>query len=213
MDALAWDERYRGSELVWTAEPNRFVVAEVSPLPPGRALDLACGEGRNAVWLASRGWQVEALDFSPVAVDKARVLAAHHGVAEALELRVEDLTGWAPTAGSVDLVVLSYLHLGAEDRRKVLVAAWSALAPGGHLVVIGHDATNIDEGFGGPQDPSVLFTAEEIVRDVTSGVQGDNVEVLRAERVTRPVGEGPNRAVALDCLVHLVRVNGSFAER
>ncbi len=74
MDRNAWDERYAGDELVWSAQPNRFLVAEVETLPPGRALDLACGEGRNAVWLAERGWDVTGVDFSNAGIDKARRL-------------------------------------------------------------------------------------------------------------------------------------------
>src|SRR2546430_7187246 len=66
MDAAEWDQRYAGTELVWSAEPNRFVAAELADLPPGRALDLAAGEGRNSVWLAERGWAVTAVDFSRV---------------------------------------------------------------------------------------------------------------------------------------------------
>jgi SAM-dependent methyltransferase len=75
MERQDWDRRYRGSELVWTAQPNRFVADELGELPPGRALDLGAGEGRNAVRLAERGWRVTAVDFSPVALDKARRLA------------------------------------------------------------------------------------------------------------------------------------------
>ena len=72
MDRHDWDARYAGEQLVWSAEPNRFLVAEVDGLTPGRALDVACGEGRNAIWLAEQGWTVTGVDFSPVALDKAR---------------------------------------------------------------------------------------------------------------------------------------------
>jgi SAM-dependent methyltransferase len=75
MDRQQWDERYMTDELIWRAEPNRFLVEEVARMKPGRALDLACGEGRNALWLAERGWQVTGVDFSPVGLAKARRLA------------------------------------------------------------------------------------------------------------------------------------------
>ena len=75
MDARAWDDRYAASELVWSREPNQFVAAELADLPPGRAVDLAAGEGRNAIWLASRGWSATAVDFSQVALDKGARLA------------------------------------------------------------------------------------------------------------------------------------------
>src|SRR4051812_9854296 len=78
MDAAAWDERYAAAELGWSASPNRFVAAELADLSPGRALDLAAGEGRNALWLAERGWQVTAVDFSRVGLEKARALQRRH---------------------------------------------------------------------------------------------------------------------------------------
>ena len=80
MDEAGWDERYAAAELIWTAEPNRFVVAELTGLPPGRALDLGAGEGRNAIWLAEQGWDVTAVDFSAVGLDKGRAVAARRGV-------------------------------------------------------------------------------------------------------------------------------------
>lgn len=79
-DSAGWDRRYAGSELVWTSEANRFLAAEAEGLAVGRALDLACGEGRNAVWLAQRGWQVTGVDFSQVGLDKAARLAEQRGV-------------------------------------------------------------------------------------------------------------------------------------
>jgi SAM-dependent methyltransferase len=80
MDSIEWDRRYGGRELLWTGEPNRFLVAETAALRPGSALDLACGEGRNAVWLAEQGWRVTGVDFSEVALEKARGLADARGV-------------------------------------------------------------------------------------------------------------------------------------
>src|SRR5207244_12631949 len=87
MDATAWDERYRSAELVWGVRPNRWVERELADLPPGRALDLACGEGRNALWLAARGWQVTAVDFSAVALDKARALESQQSSPPAAWMR------------------------------------------------------------------------------------------------------------------------------
>ena len=106
MDSNVWDERYAGDDLVWSAEPNRFLVAEVETLPPGRALDLACGEGRNAVWLAERGWDVTGVDFSKVGLDKARRLADARGVSVHWELA--DVTEYMPAPESFDLVIVMY---------------------------------------------------------------------------------------------------------
>ena len=98
MDSHEWDRRYAGAELVWTAEPNRFVVDELADLPPGRALDLGAGEGRNSVWLAARGWQVTAVDFSAVGLDKGRRLAGARGVA--VDWVCADVLGYQPEAQS-----------------------------------------------------------------------------------------------------------------
>src|SRR5687768_6279671 len=125
MDSDAWDERYAGTELVWTAEPNRFLAAEVGGLTPGRALDVACGEGRNAVWLASLGWTVTGVDFSPVGLDKARRLAQERGVS--VEWVTADVTTYEPPAGAFDLVVVLYLHLPAPALAVVLARAAHAL--------------------------------------------------------------------------------------
>src|SRR4051794_41771448 len=122
MDSATWDQRYAVSELVWSAEANRWVIEELSDLPPGRALDLACGEGRTTLWLARKDWTVTGLEFSAVALDKARTVTE----AEEPEVRArirwleQDLTTWRPRAGEADLVVIAYLHLPAPERRRVL---------------------------------------------------------------------------------------------
>src|ERR1700754_4102577 len=113
VDAAAWDRRYAREDLLWSAGPNRLVAAELSELPAGRALDLASGEGRNALWLAERGWRVTAVDFSPVATERARRLAAARSLD--LETIVADVVSWVPPAGAFDAVVIAYLHLPAAD--------------------------------------------------------------------------------------------------
>ena len=105
-----WDRRYSGRELIWTAEPNRFLVAEASDLEPGRALDLACGEGRNAIWLAERGWRVTGVDFSEVALAKAAQPAASRGVEG--EWVAADLVSYRPEPGAFDLVLAGHMHDG-----------------------------------------------------------------------------------------------------
>jgi SAM-dependent methyltransferase len=197
VDSSAWDERYAASELVWSAGPNQFVERELAELEPGRALDLACGEGRNARWLAARGWQVTAMDFSPVAIEKARNLH------DAVDWQVGDaLTAELP--GHLDLVVIAYLQIVPEDRATVLRRAFASLRTGGRFLVVAHDSTNLSEGTGGPQDPTVLFTAEDVMADLADV----SFEVVHAERVARavssPAEPGCTRT-AWDALVHLVR--------
>lgn len=204
MDADAWDERYAASELVWSAEPNRFVAEELADLAPGRAVDLAAGEGRNAIWLARRGWQVTAVDFSQVALDKGRQLAGGTPV----EWVCADATTWR-SPEPLDLAVLAYLQLAADERRAAVRGAVGSLAPGGTFLLVAHDSTNLTEGTGGPQDPAVLMTAEDVLGDLEGLEDLDGeIEVVRAERVARrlePEHGGEAGRTAWDCLVRVVR--------
>jgi SAM-dependent methyltransferase len=197
VDAEAWNERYRTSELMWSAGPNQFVEAELADLTPGRAVDLAAGEGRNAIWLARRGWQVTAVDFSQVALDKGREIAGDLPIAWVCA----DATTWREDA-SYDVGVLAYLQLRAAERRAAHRNAFAALRTGGTLLVVAHDSTNLAEGTGGPQDPDVLLTAEDVLADL----DGEAFEVVRAGRVEREVAQpdGGSRT-AYDALVRVVR--------
>ncbi|MBT8216521.1 MAG: methyltransferase domain-containing protein [Acidimicrobiia bacterium] len=192
MTSGQWDERYRAQGLVWTADPNRFLVEAVAGLEPGSALDLACGEGRNAVWLAANGWRVTGVDFSPVGLDKARLLAAEAGVAVDWELA--DVTAWEAPARH-DLVIVLYLHLDPPGVRAALRRAVAAVAPGGRLLVVGHAVRNLTDGYGGPPDPALLYEPEQI-----AGELGD-LSVERAEEVLRPVEVDGAVETAIDALV------------
>jgi SAM-dependent methyltransferase len=205
MDHRVWDQRYAAAELVWTAEPNRFLVDEVDGMAPGRALDLGCGEGRNAIWLASRGWDVVGVDFSRVGLDKARQLAEQRHVD--VEWILADVTTYQPTAAAFDLVAILYLQLSAAPLAAALARAVSGLASGGTLLVVGHDLTNLTHGYGGPQDPGVLYRPDHIVSSLGGLV------VDKAERVQRPVETDGRTVVAIDTLVraHLTRPPASAA--
>jgi SAM-dependent methyltransferase len=196
MDRADWDARYAAADLVWSAEPNRFVEAETEELPPGRALELAAGEGRNAIWLAENGWTVTAVDFSRVALQKAAHLAAARGVA--LELSEADVTLDRPAHAAFDLVLVAYLQTPANDRAGWLGHAVHALAPGGTLLIIGHDRTNLARGYGGPQDAAVLTTPDELATDLAAA----GLEIEKAELVERVVETPDGSRTAID---HLVR--------
>jgi SAM-dependent methyltransferase len=211
VDARAWDERYAASELVWSATPNQFVAEELGDLPPGLALDVAAGEGRNALWLAENGWQVTAVDFSLVGLDKGRDLQARHPRGRDLHVDWVHADALTYDSGALrfDLVLVAYLQLVADERRTAVRRAFAALREGGTFFLVAHDATNLTEGTGGPSDPDVLFTAEEVLDDL----DGERFEVLRAERVARrvpsedPADEhgGAAGRTAYDALVRLVR--------
>jgi 2-polyprenyl-3-methyl-5-hydroxy-6-metoxy-1,4-benzoquinol methylase len=194
VDRSDWDARYAATGLVWGAAPNRFVVAELEGrAPKGRALDLACGEGRNAIWLAEQGWTVTAVDFSEVAIERARKLAKRRGVD--VEWLHEDLTSYAPPAGAFQLILIAYLQLPDAELRRVLAHAAAALAPAGELLMIGHARRNLSEGVGGPRDPAVLWLPDEIERELRA--LGLNVQ--RSEQVLRTVEtpDGPREAIDL----------------
>jgi SAM-dependent methyltransferase len=190
-----WDARYAWVEDVWD-EANRFLVAETSELEPGRALDLACGQGRNAIWLATRGWEVTGVDFSEVAVTKAQARAERDALPATFVCA--DLLGYEPNAGTYDLVLLLYLHVPAIERRHILAKAASAMSPGGTFILVGHDLANMTDGVGGPSDPTLLYTPDQIAGELP----GD-LEIERAERVLRHV-EGEERR-AIDALVRARR--------
>ena len=200
MDARQWDQRYADTELVWSVTPNQFVAAELADLPPGRAVDLAAGEGRNAIWLASRGWEVTAVDFSQVALDKGRRLAESQELTGSVTWVCADATTWTGD-GEYDLVVLAYLQLPEGERRAAARAAVEALRPGGTFLLVAHDSINPAEGTGGPQDPAVLMTTDDVLDDLG----GLPLEVVRAERVVRQVPQPDgSTAPAYDALVRLV---------
>jgi SAM-dependent methyltransferase len=197
MDADAWNRRYAGTDRLWSAGPNQFLAAEAADLPPGPALDLACGEGRNAVWLAERGWTVTGVDFADVALDRGREAARHRGVT--VEFVTADVVTYEPPAAAFDLVAVFYLHLPAAEWELVLPRAVAAVAPGGTFLLVGHDRSNLDGGYGGPQEPTVLTTPGEVAARL-----GDLV-VERAEVVERGVDTDDGPRVALDTLVRAHR--------
>jgi ubiquinone/menaquinone biosynthesis C-methylase UbiE len=194
MDRDDWDERHRLKEPDPTAEPSRFLASAVGGLPPGAALDLASGQGRNAVWLAEQGWRVTGVDWSEVAVERARTTAAERGVE--VEFAVADLMEWESPGPIFDLVTIVYLQVPAAEREAVWRKAAASVAPGGHLVVIGHDSRNLDEGWGGPSHPAVLYRASEV-----SAVVGESLTIQRAETVVRPVDTEDGTRHAIDNLV------------
>ncbi len=181
-----WDARH-GQREIESDGPDQALVAQASRLAPGRALDLACGSGTNAVWLARSGWRVTGVDWSGVALEKARARAAQAGVA--VEWVEADLLGWQPPAGGFDLVTALYLHLVPVERRMVYASAARAVAPGGHLLVIGHDRQNLGRG-PGPQDPERLFTAAELGVEIAAAVPELAVEeALVVHRGPGPEGD------------------------
>ncbi len=158
MDASGWDERYRASAEhggIWAAEPPRVIRRIVGTLTPGSALDVATGDGRTAVWLQQQGWTTTGVDFARAGLELAQ---ARPG-GDSVDWVEADVLTWAPRE-RYDLVVVAYLHLTDNESAIRRVAGW--VAPGGHLVVVGHDLENLAVGGHGPSDSDVLYTPETL---------------------------------------------------
>lgn len=184
-----WNERYSAKDRVWSATPNRDVEAILSPLDPGTAVDLGAGEGRHAIWLASRGWQVTAVDYAAAGLARGQREAAEQGLREHIAWEGADVTTWEPTQ-TFDLVLIAFLHI-PED---VFARAASWLNPGGHLVMVGHALRNLTEGSGGPQDESLLHTPEQ----ASSKAEAADLQIVRLEEVERTTDSG---ATAIDLVL------------
>lgn len=197
MDAQEWNERYDTKELMWSVEPNQFLPPEIVGLAQGSALDVACGEGRNSIWLAEQGWQATAMDFSSVAIDKGRQLAESKGVA--VNWVVGDATDFAPGTEGHDLVILFYLQIPEPQMRAALDCAAAAVKPGGTFLLVAHDLSNLENGYGGPGDASVLPTPESVVAAL------DGFEIDKAEVVERRVEVEGETEIALDTMVRARR--------
>lgn len=196
MDADAWDERYGAEPTLWGAQLNPVIAPVLAALPPGSSVDLACGNGRHAAWLAAHGWQCTGVDFSPVAIEQARTRSGD------VVWEVGDALRWQPP-GRLDLVLVAYLHLPPDDMHRVLRRCLSWLSPGGTLVHVGHARINISRGVGGPSDPALLPTVGSIASALEGGVPDGDVLVRRLEHVERDTGHG----TAIDLLLVAQRLN------
>lgn len=199
MDSQRWNEHYRKSDSAGPSNPSMVLEEYARSLPSGKALELAAGDGRNALYLAKLGWLVTAVDFSDVALAKGRSFADRLGLT--IDWQLADLTHYQPALQSYDLVCLFYLHLPKREFHEILRRAADAVCPGGALLVVGHDLRNLTEGSGGPRDPEVLYTPEEIV-SVLAGLRIDQADSREHQADHGVVTEG---SLQIDCVVRARR--------
>ena len=165
MDQAFWEERYRSSTSVWSGHPNPQLVTEAAALVPGVALDVGSGEGADAIWLAEHGWRVTAVDLSTVALARgaARALEVGADVAGRVTWVHADVTGWIPPPATFDLVSAQFMHLPKDQRQRLHRRLAEAVAPGGTLLVVGHDFSDLETTVPRPAVPGLYFTASDVV--------------------------------------------------
>lgn len=199
MDQGFWDERYRSSPALWSGRPNPQLVAEAAGLTPGTALDVGCGEGADAIWLAERGWQVSAVDISPVALERAAAHAAGAEIAARITWRRADLLDDAPGAAAFDLVSAQFMQLPRDQRDALFPQLAAAVAPGGTLLIVGHHPADLHTTAARPPMPELFFTAE----DLAAGFDPAQWDVLVSEARARPTVDPEGNTVTVqDAVLH-----------
>jgi SAM-dependent methyltransferase len=158
-----WDERYARQEYIYGTEPNKFLKEQLSLLKPGRILFPAEGEGRNAVFAASIGWETDAFDQSVEGQRKAIKLATHKGVS--IDYYIQSLNDWNPEPDQYDCIALIFVHLPEGLRQQVHNAVIRSLKPGGTLLLEAFTLNQLPRTSGGPKTAELLFTRELIVSD------------------------------------------------
>ena len=162
MDKAFWDQKYSATEYVYTKDVNRFVKESCSDLAPGKMIDLAGGEGRNTVFFAEKGWQAENVDLSSVGLEKCVALAKERGVSDRVVTTNASALDFVSKLAPVDLGVCAYLQIPSQDLDVAIGRLVDNIKPGGVFFGVWHALENLEEGFGGPQNPELLPTTESM---------------------------------------------------
>jgi SAM-dependent methyltransferase len=201
-----WEDRYTEHEQIWSGEPNPVLVDVSDGLQPGRALDLGCGEGGDAVWLAENGWEVTGVDISSTALAHAAALADERGVGSRVTWVAENLEEFEP-AGDYDLVFSFYLHTPVDfPRAEVLRRAAATLTEGAHLLVVGHEGLPPwAEAHHGHQHQ--FLTAEQEIAALN--LPPEQWRTVLAEARPRELKGPEGQRAVIDDVVVLLRRSGS----
>lgn len=196
-----WDARYAESERIWSGNPNPRLVEHVAGLAPGDALDVGCGEGADAVWLATNGWRVTAIDVSQVALDRVIAHAREAGVADRVTVQRHDLMSGDPLPGDHDLVSVQFMHPPPALFDDVYQRIGAAVRPGGTLLVVAHHPHDVETGVREPHGPDLLFTPERVVEALGT----DDWDIRVAAAPTREWVREEGTATVTDSVVLAVR--------
>jgi SAM-dependent methyltransferase len=193
--AERWDTKYSERKALWSGHANPVLRDVAARLEPGTALDVGCGEGGDAVWLAERGWTVVGIDLSAVALERGAVAAAERGVGErctwvAGDVTLGNVATGIRTDGGFDLVTSHYLQEPPEVRAAAWLAEAQLTAPGGVLLIVGHHPQDEFPAGRGPRDPFVLFAPDEVA-GALSAVPGLKVETREMRERSAEGPEGP----------------------
>lgn len=157
-----WDERYRSAPSIWSGNVNRCLVREADDLGPGEALDVGCGEGADALWLARHGWRVLAVDWSAVALERAARHAVGEPAGDQITWEQQDLAGWDPGPDRFDLVSSQYFHLPAAERDALFLRLAKAVRTGGTLLIVGHHPLDLQTSMPRPNRPELFYTGDQV---------------------------------------------------
>ena len=186
-DQAFWDERYRSHSSLWSGNPNSHLIGEASQLSPGTALDVGCGEGADAIWLAQRGWKVTAVDLSTVALQRAAAHAARAG------WRHADLATWDPGAARYDLVSAQYMQLLPGPRETLFRRLAASVTPGGSLLAVGHHPSDQQTTMPRPHIPELYFTGDDIIAYLDNG----EWDVITNTAAPRPATDPDGRTITI----------------
>ena len=199
-----WEDRYAAPGLTWSGNPNQVLVDEVTGLAPGRALDIGSGEGGDALWLARRGWHVTGVDIAVNALDKARtrIEAIDPAAAQRTSWEQHDLTEWVPAEQSFDLITSRFMHLADPARTALFRGLAAAVAPGGTLLIVGHDMSELEPTEENAHHRGLMFG----IADVLAAIDGTGLVVDVAESRSRPATSAqPGAAIVRDVIVRARR--------
>ncbi|WP_341952089.1 class I SAM-dependent methyltransferase [Salinibacterium sp. TMP30] len=203
-DREFWEDRYAAKSLSWSGNPNPVLVTEATGLTPGRALDIGCGEGADALWLAQQGWQVTGVDIATNALDKARAHAecVDPAAAARIDWQQHDVTMWAPEPRSFDLVSVQFMHLSKPIIATLFRSLAAAVAPRGTLLIVGHDASDTDEGSHNRAHLAELMYSADDVLDV---IKDEMLRIEIAEPRSRHVTSAEGVEIVHDVVVKVSR--------